>query len=91
MQKWITKAQNLNGIAQDTDLFLKKVSAKEIFGSNLLLGEKQVRACAPDSDSFLADSETDSIQNPWDALRASCILASKKPFSSFKVRRSRGC
>jgi len=43
MQEWIKDAQNLNGIARDTDLFAKKVCAKEIFGSNLLLGEKTIR------------------------------------------------
>src|SRR3989338_2560803 len=43
-QNWIKEAQNLNGIARDTDLFAKKVVAKEIFGSHLSLGEKSVRA-----------------------------------------------
>ena len=84
MQKWINDAQNMEKIALDSDLFKKKVVAKEIFGSNLLLGEKQVRASAPNSDSFLADSPADSLlnsgQTQWDALRASHILASSKPF-----------
>ena len=84
MQKWIKDAGNMEKIALDCDLFLKKVVAKEIFGSNLLLGEKQVRASAPNSDSFLANSPTDSGRNSggnhWDALRASHILASSKPF-----------
>ena len=42
-QKWIKDAQSLDKIASDSDLFAKKVCAKEIFGSNLLLGEKTVR------------------------------------------------
>ena len=52
--------------------------------SNLLLGEKQVRASAPNLDSFLANSPADSLlnsgQTQWDALRVSHILASSKPF-----------
>ena len=79
---WLKVAQNLNGIAQDTDLFAKKVCAKEIFGSNLLLGEKLVRASAPK----ILNSFGKFGGNPWDALRASRISASKKPSSSFMVR-----
>ena len=81
-QNWIKEAQNLNRIARDTDLFAKKVCAKEIFGSNLLLGEKSMRASAP---KFL-NSPTKSGGNPWDALRASHLLASKKPLSSVLER-----
>ncbi|MEI7513624.1 MAG: recombinase family protein, partial [bacterium] len=44
---WLKTAQNLNGIARDSDFFAKKVCAKEIFGSNLLLQNKTVRASAP--------------------------------------------
>jgi hypothetical protein len=39
-KNWIKDAQTLDEIASDSDLFAKKVKAKEIFGSNLLLGEK---------------------------------------------------
>ena len=39
-QNWLKDAQNLNGIARDSNLFAKKVAAKEIFGSNLLVGER---------------------------------------------------
>ena len=66
-------SQNIDKIASGTDLFAKKVCAKEIFGSHLLLGEKTLRACAPDADSFSADSLADSGGNHWDALRASRI------------------
>ena len=63
--------------------------SKLLLISNLLLGEKTLRACAPDSDSFLAnspaDSDTDSGGNHWDALRASRLLTSKKPLSSLLV------
>jgi hypothetical protein len=78
---WLKVAQNLNGIARDTDPFAKKVKAKEIFGSNLLLGEKLVRASAPK----ILNSFGKMGGNQWDALRASHLLASKKPFSSFVV------
>ena len=92
-QNWLEVAQNIDKIASDSDLFAKKVCAKEIFGSNLLLGEKQVRASAPDLDSFLANSPLDSGRNSggnhWDALRASRMLASKKP-SSLLLVPSRG-
>jgi site-specific DNA recombinase len=78
-QNWLKNAESLDKIASDSDLFAKKVCAKEIFGSHLLLGEKTLRACAPNSDSFLADSPADSGGNHWDALRASRIWASEKP------------
>lgn len=42
-QDWIKDAQNLDKIASDSDLFAKKVWAKEIFGSHLLLAGKTVR------------------------------------------------
>ena len=77
-QNWIKEAQNLNGIARDTDLFAKKVVAKEIFGSHLLLGEKSVRASAPK----ILNSFAKMGGNQWDALRASHLLVSKKPLSS---------
>ena len=35
MQNWLKSAQNMDKIASDSDLFAKKVCAKEIFGSNL--------------------------------------------------------
>ena len=50
--------------------------------SNLLLGEKTVRASAPK----ILNSFGKIGGNPWDALRASRILASKKPMSSLMVR-----
>ena len=81
MKEWIKDAQSLDKIASDDDLFAKKVKAKEIFGSNLLLGEKTVRPAeggTPNSFGKIGG-------NQWDALRASHLLASKKPFSSFVV------
>jgi len=81
MKEWIKDAQSLDKIASDNDLFAKKVKAKEIFGSNLSLGEKLVRASAPK----ILNSFGKFGGNPWDALRASRILASKKPMSSLMV------
>ncbi|MBI4087308.1 MAG: hypothetical protein HY434_00565 [Candidatus Liptonbacteria bacterium] len=82
MKEWIKDAQSLDKIASDDDLLAKKVKAKEIFGSNLLLGERQVRASAPK----ILNSFGKFDGNPWDALRASRILASKKPKSMVLVR-----
>jgi len=81
VKEWIKDAQSLDKIASNDDLFAKKVKAKEIFGSNLLLGEKLVRASAPK----ILNSLGEFGGNPWDALRASRILASKKPSSSILV------
>ena len=81
MKEWIKDAQSLDKIASDDDLFAKKVKAKEIFGSNLLLGEKLVRASAPK----ILNSLGEFGGNPWDALRASRISSSKKSLSSILV------
>ena len=51
-------------IALDSNLFAKKVAAKEIFGSNLLLQNKLVRASAPNSSELEGG-------NQWGALCAS--------------------
>ena len=88
-QNWLRDAQSLDKIASDDDLFAKKVKAKEIFGSNLFLGEKTLRACAPNSDSFLADSLADSGRNSgetqWACLRHAHALARSEPLSSVLV------
>ncbi len=82
-QNWLKVAQSLDKTASDSDLFAKKVCAKEIFGSNLLLGEKTVRASAP---AFL-DSPAKSGQTEWACLRHAHSLVSKKPLSSILVPR----
>ena len=81
-QNWLKVAQSLDKTASDSDLFAKKVCAKEIFGSNLLLGEKTVRASAP---AFL-NSPAKSGQTEWACLRHAHSLVSKKPLSSILVR-----
>ena len=75
----------MDKIASDSDLFAKKVCAKEIFGSNLLLDEKTVRASALDSGNSLAIPP----KNPWHALCAFRLGSGSEPFSSFKVPEGR--
>ena len=85
MEKWIKDAGNMEKIALDSNLFAKKVAAKEIFGSNLFLGEKTVRPAeggTPNSFGKLGG-------NQWDALRASHALGSSVSFST-KLEPPRG-
>ena len=71
-------------------VFKANTMSKLLLSSNLLLGEKQVRASAPDSDSFLADSLADSGKNfgetQWACLRHAHTLARSEPLSSILVR-----
>ena len=64
--------------------------SKLLLISNLLLGGKLVRASAPNSDSFLADSLADSGRNSgetqWACLRHAHALARSEPLSSILVR-----
>ena len=85
MKEWIKDAQNLNGIARDTDLFAKKVKTKEIFGSNLLLQNKTVRPAEGGAGFRAQNSLAKTGETAWAALRAAHSLASSKSFSSFKV------
>ena len=78
MKEWIKDAQNLDKIASDCDLFAKKVAAKEIFGSNLLLQNKTVRACA-------LKSVSKSGETAWAALCAAHASVGQKPLSSILV------
>jgi hypothetical protein len=59
-------------ISLDSDLFTKKVSAKEIFGSNLILAEKQARVIEPKSGA-------DAPRNQWTALCAASEMVGQKP------------
>ena len=43
MEKWIKEAENMPKIAREGNLFQKKVAAKEIFGSNLILSAREAR------------------------------------------------
>ena len=70
MAEWIKEARNLPKIARESNLFAKKVAAKEIFGSNLVLANREARLCAP---SGLESSG----QIQWAAVAAAHEMASK--------------
>ena len=74
MQKWIKVAGTLEKIALDSDLFAKKVAAKEIFGSNLVLANREARLRAPSGTDL-------SGENQWAALRAAHQMVGLKPKS----------
>ena len=78
MEKWIKDAKKMEKIALDSNLFAKKVAAKEIFGSNLFLGEKTVRPAEGGTPNSLGKMGG----NQWDALRASHALGSSVSFST---------
>ena len=80
--QWLKTAQTVDKIAVCDDLFAKKVIAKEIFGSNLSLRDKKLRACAP-------KSELKRGQNAWSALRAAKEKARHRRTSSVLVPRER--
>ncbi len=63
MSEWIKEARNLPKIARESNLFAKKVVAKEIFGSNLILANREARLRAPSGEDL-------SGQSAWAALRA---------------------
>ena len=75
MQKWIKEAADMEKIALDCDLLHKKVVAKKVFGSNLLLQNKTLRASAPTFPNSLAESG----ENPWSCLRHALHLAGIQP------------
>ena len=79
MSEWIKEAESLPKIAQESNLFLKKVAAEKLFGSNLVLANREARLTAP-------SGEDSSGQNQWAALCAAHELALKKPLSCVLVR-----
>ena len=67
MKEWIKVASSLEQTAMDSNLFSKKVAAKEIFGSNLFLGGKTVRPAeggTPNSLGKLGGNQWDA-RNAW--------------------------
>ena len=74
MAEWIKVAGNLEKIALDSNLFAKKVAAKEIFGSNLVLANREARLRAPSGEDL-------SGENQWAALRAAHQMVGQKPKS----------
>jgi len=81
MKEWIKKASNLDKIAQDNDLFSKKVIAKEIFGSDLLLANRETRLGGPSGIRDLDFMPT----TQWAALRAAQEMTSDFPESRVTV------
>ncbi|MBI3952609.1 MAG: recombinase family protein, partial [Candidatus Doudnabacteria bacterium] len=71
MAEWIKEAESLPKIAQESNLFSKKVAAEHLFGSNLVLANREARLRAPSGEDL-------SGENQWAALRAAHNLASKK-------------
>ena len=71
MREWIKEARNLPKIAREGNLSSKKVAAKEIFGSNLVLANREARISAPSG----LDS---SPKIQWAAVSAAHEMAFKK-------------
>src|SRR3989344_1775628 len=70
MSEWIKEASSLPKIARESNLFAKKVAAKEIFGSNLVLANREARLCAPSGEDL-------SERNAWAALCAATEMVGK--------------
>ena len=84
-QNWLKDAQSLDKIASDSDLFAKKVCAKEIFGSHLLLGEKTIRPAEGGNPNSLANSLAKTGETAWACLRHAHSLVGSQPLSSILV------
>jgi site-specific DNA recombinase len=82
MSEWIKEAESLPKIAQESNLFAKKVACRTLFGSNLVLANREARVSAP-------SGEGNKPKNQWAALCAAHDLALKKP-SCFVVERATG-
>jgi len=78
MAEWIKEAESLPKIAQEGNLFAKKVACRTLFGSNLVLANREARLAAP-------SGKDSSWQNQWAALRAAHKMASEKPRSMVLV------
>ena len=85
MQNWIKEALAMEKIALDDNLLNKKVAAKKVFGSNLLLQNKTVRVSAPTFPNPVAES----AQNEWAALCAAHFAVPSEPLCSVLVPRPR--
>ena len=80
-QNWLKDAQSLDKIASGNNLFSKKVVAREIFGSHLLLGEKTLQA----AEGGAPNSFGKSGKTAWAALCAAHSAVPSKPLSSILV------
>jgi len=52
MAEWIKEAESLPKIAQESNLFAKKVACRTLFGSNLVLANREARLRAPSGEDF---------------------------------------
>ena len=71
MAEWIKVANSLEKTARDSNLFAKKVAAEQVFGSNLVLANREARLCAPSGLDF-------PPQNQWAALQAAHQFVGQK-------------
>src|SRR3989338_1325904 len=71
MSEWIKVASSLEKTARDSNLFLKKVAAEQVFGSNLVLAGREARVSAPISPDF-------PPQNQWAAQSAAHQFVGQK-------------
>ncbi|RJQ37170.1 hypothetical protein C4552_01555 [Candidatus Parcubacteria bacterium] len=79
MMEWIKEAENLPEIARESNLFAKKVTVKEIFGSNLVLANREARLTAPSGEDLSGESV-------WAALRAATEMVGQIAKSQILVR-----
>ena len=82
MSEWIKEASSLLKIAREGNLLAKKVATKEIFGSNLVLANREARLRAPIGEDL-------SGGNAWAALCAATEMIGKFE-KSLIVERVRG-
>ena len=92
MSEWIKQAENLSNISAEGNLFGKKVAAKEIFGSNLSLSQKQLQEGGGGGAGGTAKSGRVAPQSAkifpqmhWAALRAAHQNDKKIPESLLMV------
>jgi DNA invertase Pin-like site-specific DNA recombinase len=79
MRNWIKEAESIEKIANDGDLFAKKVACRNIFGSNLILQNREARRSAPSGTNF-------PLKTHWAALCAARENLEKFPESQIIVR-----
>ena len=71
MRTWINKANDLCTVSTDDNLQAKNLAAKEIFGSNLILKNKQARLTG-------SKNNRSPLKQQWVALRASLHNSEQK-------------
>jgi len=75
MKSWIQEASGLYNVAQSDDFSEKKTKLRKIFGSNLILSNKQAQLRCP-------KSQKSPLEKHWAALRA-CLKNESKKSESF--------